>query len=555
MFHFYYFNFCYFSARGALTSKPYSFVARSWEFKSINTVDFFDSLGSSIRVDIRGDKIIRILPRVNELTNDEWISDKIRFCADGLRVQRVDVPLVLSPLTKSLKSLNWFKLISIIFKLFTSNSYLGQNIFSSFNYTPVRFFEGVFGTLNSALSLQFLTSILVPKFIANSGLKLQSNLSLRQFFTSPFSLKDCLKFDFIVLCGFNTRYESPIFNIRLRYGVTKRNLSLFNFGSNFSSSFPIYFLGGVPSFINFLNNKHWLCSNFVKKKAFVIFNIFFSKFIHFSPLEREFASRNVSYSVLSRYSSTIQNYEVGNLYLYRDLNSNLFGHNVFLGLPSLLEHKINNFIYKNNFNKGLNLVFAHHGDNRLNRLDVTIPTSAVYEQDSSLINCEGLNQTTRSVLSPPKNVLDLSEISNLILNLSVRHCGNISFSKLNLFVVLLVSFGLQKELIWNFVNKFFFLVSGRGADIEKKIPVSIFLKDFLLFSVNYLESTVVLDHFDLKLKNNFTPKNLIVNKASNSPLFKPIENFYVQDEISSSSLSLTSASERLTSRQTYSSST
>lgn len=76
------------------------------------------------------------------------------------------------------------------------------------------------------------------------------------------------------------------------------------------------------------------------------------------------------------------------------------------------------------------------------------------------------------------------------------------------------------------------------------------LKEFLLVSLNYLESATLLDSFDLVAKSNFIQKNLIVNRSV-SPLFKPIENFYLQDEISSSSLSLVSASERLTNKKTY----
>jgi predicted molibdopterin-dependent oxidoreductase YjgC len=138
--------------RGALTSKPYAFVARSWEFKSVNTIDFFDSLGASIRVDIRGDKIIRILPRLNESTNDEWISDKIRFCSDGLRLQRIDTPLMFSPLHNNLKTISWFRLVSIVFKLLKNNIFFKNNIFSSFSTIPFRLFEGIFFNLTSAFS-------------------------------------------------------------------------------------------------------------------------------------------------------------------------------------------------------------------------------------------------------------------------------------------------------------------------------------------------------------------------------------------------------------------
>ncbi|SJZ55602.1 NADH-quinone oxidoreductase subunit NuoG [Consotaella salsifontis] len=79
---------------GALTSRPYAFQARPWELTKTETVDVMDAVGSSIRVDVRGREVMRILPRVNEAVNEEWISDKTRFVWDGLRTQRLDRPYV-----------------------------------------------------------------------------------------------------------------------------------------------------------------------------------------------------------------------------------------------------------------------------------------------------------------------------------------------------------------------------------------------------------------------------------------------------------------------------
>ena len=75
---------------GALTSKPYAFIARPWELKKTVSIDVFDALGSNIRVDSKGDKVLRVLPRINEDINQEWISDKTRFAYDGLNYQRLD---------------------------------------------------------------------------------------------------------------------------------------------------------------------------------------------------------------------------------------------------------------------------------------------------------------------------------------------------------------------------------------------------------------------------------------------------------------------------------
>src|SRR3989442_12527376 len=79
---------------GALTSKPYAFAARPWELNKTESVDVMDAIGSAIRIDTRGREGMRILPRVNEDVNEEWISDKTRHVVDGLRLQRLDQPYI-----------------------------------------------------------------------------------------------------------------------------------------------------------------------------------------------------------------------------------------------------------------------------------------------------------------------------------------------------------------------------------------------------------------------------------------------------------------------------
>ena len=75
---------------GALTSKPYAYIARPWELKKTDSIDVMDAVGSSVRFDTKGDKIMRVLPRINESINEEWISDKTRFAYDGLLSQRLN---------------------------------------------------------------------------------------------------------------------------------------------------------------------------------------------------------------------------------------------------------------------------------------------------------------------------------------------------------------------------------------------------------------------------------------------------------------------------------
>ena len=112
---------------GALTSKPYAFSARPWELKT-ESIDVLDAVGSNIRVDTYGWEVKRILPRLNENINEEWISDKTRYFGDGLLKQRLDTPYVKRD-NKLVKS-SWDEALDIIIKKFneTENSKIAGHL-------------------------------------------------------------------------------------------------------------------------------------------------------------------------------------------------------------------------------------------------------------------------------------------------------------------------------------------------------------------------------------------------------------------------------------------
>jgi NADH-quinone oxidoreductase subunit G len=97
---------------GALTSKPYAFAARPWELGKTQSVDVMDGVGSAIRVDTRGREVMRILPRINEAVNEEWISDKTRHVVDGLRTQRLDRPYIRE--NGKLRATSWSEAFGVI---------------------------------------------------------------------------------------------------------------------------------------------------------------------------------------------------------------------------------------------------------------------------------------------------------------------------------------------------------------------------------------------------------------------------------------------------------
>ena len=97
---------------GALTSKPYAFVARPWELRKTESVDVFDAVGSNIRIDSRGSQVLRLLPRLNEAVNEEWISDKARFAIDGLSHRRLDRPYIRRD--GQLREVDWREALNLV---------------------------------------------------------------------------------------------------------------------------------------------------------------------------------------------------------------------------------------------------------------------------------------------------------------------------------------------------------------------------------------------------------------------------------------------------------
>jgi NADH dehydrogenase/NADH:ubiquinone oxidoreductase subunit G len=109
---------------GALTIKPYSFIARPWELKSFNTVDVFDSHSNGLKFDVRGNDILRVTPLILSATNQEWISDVSRFFFDSLKIQRLTIPGVFNKVSTNFQKLSWsqtFFLIKSILSKFSLN--------------------------------------------------------------------------------------------------------------------------------------------------------------------------------------------------------------------------------------------------------------------------------------------------------------------------------------------------------------------------------------------------------------------------------------------------
>ncbi|OAE37508.1 NADH-quinone oxidoreductase subunit NuoG [Agrobacterium tumefaciens] len=189
---------------GALTSKPFAFTARPWELNKTETIDVMDALGSAIRVDTRGREVMRVMPRVNEAINEEWISDKSRFIWDGLKTQRLDRPYVRKD--GRLQPATWGEAFGAIKQAVAATS--GNKI------------GAIAGDLSSVEEMFALKSLLASLGSANvdcrqDGAALDPSLGRASYLFNT-TIEGIEQADALLIVGSNPRYEAAVLNARIR---------------------------------------------------------------------------------------------------------------------------------------------------------------------------------------------------------------------------------------------------------------------------------------------------------------------------------------------------
>jgi len=188
---------------GALTSKPYAFVSRPWELKKSDSVDVLDAVGSAIRVDARGPEVLRILPRLNEDVNEEWISDKTRFAVDGLKRARLDRPYVRR--NGKLEPASWPEALAAIAERLKG--------------VPGSRIGALAGDLADAESMAALKDLMAALGSANMDCRQDGaaiDASRRDFYLFNTTIAGIEEADACLIIGSNPRWEAPLVNARLR---------------------------------------------------------------------------------------------------------------------------------------------------------------------------------------------------------------------------------------------------------------------------------------------------------------------------------------------------
>lgn len=388
---------------GALTSKPYAFLARSWELKNIETIDLFDSLCSNIRIDIKGSQIMRVLPINNTYINEEWITDKTRFAYDAFKRWRFIKPMI--------KKNNIFVETSWE----TAFSFIKNKVLLN-KYNDIIINTGNFTDLEHITALKSLTDKLDNVIINNN---INKNCDLQNYFISSENVHNIITNKVIILVGTNLRIENPILNIKLRKLAQSSNLLIAYIGAKYDSNIDFYHLGtdinilkkllkGKHPWVNIIqsflkkNNQNIKIPNIFKSKISVIIgsecsNMNLTPFIKNSLFDFEF---------LIKSSGELNALELGflNNRKFNNKVSNLF---YLLGSDNVKAIKNTDFV----------IYQGHHNDVIRTKCDVILPSVTWTEKVNLYLNCFGIVQKTNFVNLPPINARTDWKITKMFSNL------------------------------------------------------------------------------------------------------------------------------------------
>jgi NADH-quinone oxidoreductase subunit G len=223
---------------GALTAKPYAFNARPWELKKTESIDVMDAQGCNIRVDTRGREVMRVLPRLNEAINEEWISDKARHACDGLGRQRLDKPYMRK--SGKLVPARWSEAFAAIAAKVAETK-------------PERM-AAITGDLAAAEEIKALKDLMTRLGVVHldcrqDGAKLGGPRPTYLFNTTIAGVEAA---DALLLIGCNPRREAPVLNARIRKTWINSSIKIANLGASVDLTYPVEQLGASPAMLEAL---------------------------------------------------------------------------------------------------------------------------------------------------------------------------------------------------------------------------------------------------------------------------------------------------------------
>lgn len=366
---------------GALTSKPYAFQARPWELKKTETIDVHDALGCNIRVDSRGAEVMRILPRLNEDINEEWIDDRTRFAYDGLKRQRLDRPYLRDDKTGRLRPATWEEALqAVAVKINT-----GRNV------------AAFAGPLCDAESMVALKDLIGGNLECRTdGTNFDPSVRAGYIFNS--GIAGIENADAILLVGTNPRWEGTMVNARILKTWRNHRVKVGVIGENVELTYPTTYIGAGPASLEDLAKGKGAFADVLKNAKHPLIIVGMGAFkradgLAVHALCREVAEKfNAGFNVLHTAASRVAALDIGFVSDHLDLPKMDVVY--LLGVD---DRETLDYIDP----KAFVIYQGHHGDAGAMRADVILPGAAYTEKDGLYINTEGRVQMAKQASWPP----------------------------------------------------------------------------------------------------------------------------------------------------------
>ncbi|XP_012691138.1 NADH-ubiquinone oxidoreductase 75 kDa subunit, mitochondrial [Clupea harengus] len=385
---------------GALTSKPYAFTSRPWETRKTESIDVMDALGSNIVLSTRGGEVMRVLPRLNEDVNEEWISDKTRFAYDGLKRQRLTQPMV-KDASGQLTATSWEDVLTRV-----------AGVLQTVQGSEVAAIAGGLVDAESLIALKDLLNRLNSDNLcteevfpmSGAGTDLRSNYLLNSRIAG---IEEC---DQLLLIGTNPRFEAPLFNARIRKSWLHNELQVAMVGHEVDLSFSYDHLGESTQVLkDIAAGTHPYCKVLAQAKRPVVVvgsgtlqradgaaimnavSTIAQNARASSGVEEGWKVLNVLHRVASQVAALDLGYQPGVEAIRKAKPKVLF----LLGADS-------GCITRQDLPKDSFIIYqGHHGDVGAPMADVILPGAAYTEKNSTYVNTEGRAQQTRVAVTAP----------------------------------------------------------------------------------------------------------------------------------------------------------
>ncbi len=383
---------------GALTSKPYAFTARPWELSKTETVDVMDAVGSAIRIDARGRDVMRILPRLNEVVNEEWISDKSRFIWDGLKTQRLDKPYVKK--AGRFAAASWGEAFAAVAEKVgaTAPDRIGA-------------IAGDLSSVEEMFALKDLVTRLGSKNLdcRQDGSRLDPSLGRAGYIfnSTIFGIEEA---DAVLLVGANPRLEATIVNARIRKNYYHGRLKVGVIGEAADLTYAYDYIGAGPSSLAEIAEGRHPFAEVLKNAAhpmiivgqgalcrpdgLAVLSLAARAATSVGAIKDDWNGFNVLHTAAARVGGLDLGFVPGEG--GKDAAAMIAG-----GVDVLFLHAADEFDMAAIPASTFVVYIGSHGDAGAHRADVILPGAAYPEKSGTYVNTEGRVQRAARATSPP----------------------------------------------------------------------------------------------------------------------------------------------------------